>query len=228
MPEEPENRETDPQAPATPAQAKRERRSEAILEILEACLLAAVAVATAWSGYQSARWDGSSAESYALASKYRVESDEAATLGGQQRLYDVTTFNSWLQARSSGDRKSAVLLEQRFTDNYKVAFDAWLKTDPFNNPKAPPGPIFMPQYVNPLEARAGELGVKAADALDAGAHARETGDDYVRVTVFLATVLFTVAVSQRFRNSRVRVALIAVAAVFLAGAAVLLVSYRRI
>jgi len=103
MADEPEGLETDRrlEGPSASSEVKRARRSETILEILEACLLAAVAVATAWSGYQSARWDGSSAESYALASKYRVESDEAATLGGQQRLYDVTTFNSWLQARST-------------------------------------------------------------------------------------------------------------------------------
>lgn len=35
------------------------------LEIIEAVVLAAVAVLTAWSGYQAARWDAKSSESYA-------------------------------------------------------------------------------------------------------------------------------------------------------------------
>src|SRR4029450_2027472 len=40
------------------------RRRETIIEIAEAVLLAVVAVATAWSGYQSALWDGHSAKLY--------------------------------------------------------------------------------------------------------------------------------------------------------------------
>ncbi len=43
-------------------------KSERALEIGEAILLALVAIATAWSGYQAARWDGRSAERYAEAS----------------------------------------------------------------------------------------------------------------------------------------------------------------
>jgi hypothetical protein len=36
--------------------------SDEIVEIVEAILLAVVAVATAWGGYQAARWDGRQAE----------------------------------------------------------------------------------------------------------------------------------------------------------------------
>jgi hypothetical protein len=45
------------------------RRAE-VIEILEAILLAVVAVATAWSGYQTARWDGRQAHLYGLSNKY--------------------------------------------------------------------------------------------------------------------------------------------------------------
>jgi hypothetical protein len=40
------------------------RKHEVAIEIGEALLLALVAVATAWSGYQSALWDGRSARLY--------------------------------------------------------------------------------------------------------------------------------------------------------------------
>jgi len=52
------------------------RRAE-IIEILEAVLLAIVAVATAWSGYQTARWDGRQAHEYGLTNKYRALSNQA-------------------------------------------------------------------------------------------------------------------------------------------------------
>src|SRR5512132_103256 len=70
---------------------------EEIVEILEAFLLAFVAIATAWSGYQAARWDGHETELYAQASAVRVRADQLLTLGGQQRLLDVTTFNTWIE-----------------------------------------------------------------------------------------------------------------------------------
>jgi hypothetical protein len=45
-----------------------EKHAERI-EILEAILLAIVAVATAWSGYETGRWDGRQAHLYGLSSK---------------------------------------------------------------------------------------------------------------------------------------------------------------
>jgi len=44
------------------------------LEIVEAVVLATVAIATAWSGYQSARWDGLQDELYEKSTRLRVES----------------------------------------------------------------------------------------------------------------------------------------------------------
>ena len=44
-------------------QEPRENRHEKVVEILEAVLLAVVAIATAWSGYQAAKWDGENAAS---------------------------------------------------------------------------------------------------------------------------------------------------------------------
>ena len=202
--------------------------SERVLEIGEAILLALVAIATAWSGYQSARWDGRSAERYAEASKYRVEQDLAATQGGQERLYDSGVFNTWLVATTTGDQRAATILERRFTDNYEVAFEAWLKTDPFDDPNAPPGPAFMPEYRNEFEERATRLDEQASNAFEDGASSRERGEDFVRVTVIMAMVLFLIAISQRFEVRKVRLGLIVVALAFLVFGVSLLVSYPRL
>src|SRR5438034_10316206 len=75
-----------------------DRRFEGI-EIIEALILALVAVATAWSGYQAASWAGRRAEQYAEASRLRVTAEGLATLAGQERIYDSDTFNSWLAAK---------------------------------------------------------------------------------------------------------------------------------
>src|SRR5437763_16374039 len=117
-------------------------RFEAI-EIIEAVILALVAKATAWSGYQAARWAGLRAENYAEASRLRVAAEGLATLAGQERIYDSDTFNSWLTAKLGGEEKAAEFFERRFRAEYRPAFTAWLGTDPFSNAHAPPGPIFM-------------------------------------------------------------------------------------
>ncbi|MGA8971991.1 MAG: hypothetical protein WB496_02180, partial [Pseudolabrys sp.] len=67
-------------------------RFEAI-EIIEAVILALVAVATAWSGYQAAEWAGKRAEQYAEATRLRVTAEGLVTLAGQERIYDSDTFN---------------------------------------------------------------------------------------------------------------------------------------
>jgi hypothetical protein len=118
-------------------------RFEAI-EIIEAVILALVAVATAWSGYQAARWAGMRAENYAEASRLRVTAEGLATLAGQERIYDSDTFNSRLAAKLDGKAEAAEFFERRFRDECRPAFTAWLGTDPFNNAQAPPGRISCP------------------------------------------------------------------------------------
>ena len=185
------------------------------VEILEAILLAVVAVATAWSGYQAARFDGRQAHLYGLSSKYRLLGSQAAGRGGQLQIYDSTTFSFWLQAVTSGNQKTAAAFERRFRLEFRPAFAAWEKTHPFTNPKAPPGPLVMPQYHNAQLEASARWEARASAAFTAGTATRESGDKYLRNTVLLATVLFLTALSQRFKVPKVRLGLIAVSAVLL-------------
>jgi hypothetical protein len=186
-----------------------------VVEIVEAILLAVVAIVTAWSGYQAAQWDGKNALYYGQSSKIRQQATRETTRAGQELLYNASTFNSWGAATTSGDSKLAAFFVKRFTPDYRVAFDAWLKTDPAHNPKAPPGPSYMPQYRNPSAAKGQQLDALATATFQKGSDARDNGDKYVRSTILLATILFIVAMSQRFRARGVRRALLGVGFVLL-------------
>lgn len=185
------------------------------VEILEAVLLAVVAIATAWSGYEASRWGALSAENYSLASRTTVMSQERATLAGQDRLYDIVTFNGWVSSKVAGRDKLTAFYERRFRPEYAIAFQAWQQLDPINNPSAPQGPIFMPEYKNANAAEAVQLAEQAKAYFEKGVSTRDIGDDYVKVTVFLATVLLLTALSQRFRVLGPRVAVAAVAVILL-------------
>ena len=186
-----------------------------VIEIIEALILALVAVATAWSGYQAAEWGGRRAEDYAKASRLRVNAEGLATLAGQERIYDSDTFDSWLAAKLDGKSQEAEFFERRFREEYRPAFAVWMKTDPFNNAQAPPGPMFMPEYHNAKHEQFLGLTKQAGDMADQGTKSGETGDQYVRITVLLATVLLITAIGQRFRFKAVRIVFMILASLLL-------------
>jgi hypothetical protein len=79
------------------------------------------------------------------------------------------------------------------------------ETDPFGNPAAPPGPGYMPQYRNPDLEAAARFNAAASATFDQGSAARDNAERYLRDTVLFATVLFVVAIAQRFKVRAVRV-----------------------
>jgi hypothetical protein len=192
-------------------ESKRKKRWETLVEIVEVLVLAMVAVATSWSGYAAARWDGQQSLLYGHASANRFRADAASTKGGQELVADSSLFTAYLQAHSAGNSKLATVYARRFTPDYKVAFLAWLKTGPFTNPAAPPGPGYMPQYHNPDLEAAARLNAAASAAFDQGTAARDNAERYLRDTVLFATVLFVVAIAQRFKVRAVRVTTTAIA-----------------
>ena len=212
----------------SPHERAEKLRWERFVEISEAVVLAFVAVSTAWSGYQAARWDGRQAERYGTASAVRIQADEQLTLGGQQKLLDVSTFNTWIQAKENGNDALAALYVRRFSPAFKTAFDAWIAGHPFTNPDAPPGPSFMPQYTNPQIEQGDALNEEATGIFEEGTQARETSDDYIRTTVVLATVLFLMALSQRFRIREVRIAVLIISGLLMVYGLGTILSFPRL
>lgn len=182
------------------------RRWHGFIELAEVLILAAVAVLTAWSGLQAAKWDGRQALLYGQASRDRFQADAASTLAGQQLAGNAAIFTAWLQAHAARDTELQATYVRRFTPDYRAAYEAWLKTNPFVNPAAPPGPGYMPSYHNPNQEAASRLNALASATFDEGTHARENADKYVRDTVLFASVLFLVAIGQRFKAMRARLA----------------------
>ena len=190
-------------------------RQSPLVEIAEAIVLAVVAVATAWSGYQATKWDAVSNQNYSLAASTNMKAQERATLAGQDRLYDIVTFNGWIAAESAGNKTLTTTYERRFRPEYTVAFLAWQKLDPLHNTAAPSGPIFMPEYTNAHADESKKLVAEAKGYFEQGVNTRETGDHYVKVSVFLATVLLLTALGQRFDILVPRIVLLIVAFVLL-------------
>lgn len=144
----------------------KESTEHALLEILEALVLAIVAIATAWSGYQAALWDGHQSELYGEASKLRIQAEGTATAANQERLYNASTVVEWLKAEAHNETKIADLFERRLLPEFRPAFEAWKKTDPLNNPNAPAGPQLMGEYRSSKTEAAARLNDQATAVFD--------------------------------------------------------------
>ena len=183
-------------------------RLEFTIEILEAVILASVALATAWSGFQAAQWNGHQAELYGEANGLNIKAVSLNTSDGQDHLYNTNVLNAWLNANMQGQKQIAQFYERRFLNEYKIAFDTWIKTDPINNSNAPPGPTYVPGYRSSKMLEASNLSREALSKFIQGTKARGIADDYMLNTVFLATVLVLAAMSQRFHIRSIRTGLI--------------------
>jgi hypothetical protein len=200
-------------------------RWHTIVEVLEVILLAVVAVATAYSGFQAAKWDAEETHRYGESSTLYTRAATERTAGVQVLAADAATFTAWLEAHFDGKPQLEEELERRFSPGYKVAFDAWLTTDPFTDDDAPAGPAAMREYHNELADKADETTKEADRIFDSGHDAAHEGENYVRDTVLFAMVLFLIAIGQRFTRRATRISMNALAGIILV---VVLISLLRL
>lgn len=203
-------------------QEPTEHQKNRTISMIEASLLAVVAVLAAYSGWAAAKWSTDSSLSLAKASAARAEAN-AANLDALNSLnFDVSTFNDWFSAYVAGNQSAMRIAAKRFTPNFRRAFNAWQATHPETNLDAPPGPTYMPQYQQPAKVQAAALNAQADAVYTRGEHAGGTSDNYVRTTVYLATVLFLAGLGGHFGYRNIRYGLAGVGTAILVVAVVLL------
>lgn len=190
-------------------------RWEPAAEIIATILLAIATLATAWSGYQSARWGGVQSTSYSQAGALRTESTRVSTQAGQQAQVDIGLFTNWINAFATENMELANFYQQRFRVEFKPAFEAWLATDPASNPDAPPSPFSMPEYQLSKLQESEQLQADAAAKFAEGEAANQTGDNYILNTVILASVLFLGGIASKFKAMAARWVIIVISLVIL-------------
>lgn len=191
-------------------------RWEPVAEVIATIVLAIATLATAWSGYQAARWGGVQSTSYSQAGALRTESVRASTQAGQLIQIDIGVFTNWINAFATNNQDLADFYRERFRDEFVPAFEAWLATDPVNNPDAPSSPFVMPQYQPRLLDESLQLEEEAEGLFAQGSEANQTSDDYILNTVILAGVLFLGGIASRFKAMAARWVIIIISLTILA------------
>jgi hypothetical protein len=173
------------------------------MELASAVLLSLAMIATSWCAYQAARWGGLQSISFSEAATARNLAMAYITKAGQEILVDVDVFleyaNLFIEGELSEDALKAYA-DRLFSEELSNALDAWLATDPANNPDAPRNPFEMDAYMNPSEniayAYSNIAKIKSQDAKDNNQQA----DNYVLLTVLFAIVLFFAGVATKFKS----------------------------
>jgi hypothetical protein len=153
-------------------EGRHKERWERVAEIVEVLFLAIVATATAWSGYQAAKWDGRESALYQDATRDRFLAEAASTVGGLELVSDSALFTAWLQARADHDAALQHEFENRFTSDFREDFDAWVDGSGDQDVD------FMPGYDrNPHVEEATRLNAQSAAAFAKGKDADVVADN---------------------------------------------------
>ena len=182
-------------------------------------LLALAAVATAWSSYQAARWNGEQSKASAAASKARIDATQAASLANSQTEVDVATFTQWVDAYARKEPRLAAFYFRRFRKEFKPAVRAWLATRPIANPRAPLTPFAMPQYRLAARTEAERLNRRAEGLSNQVRRNVQRSTNYVLAVVLFAVALFFAGMSTKLPSPGARKALLMMGWVVFAGAA---------
>jgi hypothetical protein len=98
-------------------------------------------------------------------------------------------------------------------------FRAWIAQRPFTNPRAIPGPLYVPQYRSADLERSVRLDDVADELYKEGTEAKGNDDRYILSTVFFAAVLFFAGISLRLDWRPLRMGVLGMALAALAGGA---------
>ncbi len=191
------------------------------IELAAAVILALATIVAAWSAYQATRWGGEQAKASRSALEARADASQLTTVLAAEVQIDVQLWIFWLQqaqldSRDGDNADGIAFVEERFREEFKPAFEAWLALAPEG--EAPPGsPLDLPEYAPESQAQAERRLAEAEAFADESADANQTGDNFVLTAVIMASVLFFAGVGTKLKGRLVRLIMLLFAALLFLG-----------
>ena len=181
------------------------------IEVGSAVLMSLAIIASAWCAYQAARWSGVQSIEFSEAAANRNKSMIFASLAGTEVEVDATVFLDYalLYIQENVTEEQLDQYEEKFfTDRLEVAMQAWLATNPLENPDAPRNPFEMEEYQNSNLAIAEATFNLAEMDSNAAKDANQQSDNYVMLTVLFAAVLFFAGVSTKLKVQWIKMSIL--------------------
>lgn len=174
------------------------------IDLIFAILLLVATLSTAACVYQATRWNGIQAVHFGESGKFRTESIRATTVANTQVIIDVQLFMDWVDAVRKNDPIQAEFIKERFREEFKPAFEAWVAQANATNPIPPGTPFDLPEYSVAKYDESALLEDNATAAFNKGKDANTNGDIYISNTVLFAIVMFFCGIYTRWDSLRIR------------------------
>ena len=194
---------------------------------ISAMLLALATICTAWSAYQAARWSGLQARYVGESFSAQLEISRLTNISSRKITIDVDLFVNYLNALNEKNQQFAEFLRQKFRPELQKATEAWLAMNPLQNPNAPASPFDLEIYSLPEERQIQALNKTAAESLTGSRQARQTGDNYILLTVLFASVLFFAGVGSKYRTKYLKLLMFMIGVTVFLVAVLLLIFYPK-
>jgi hypothetical protein len=194
---------------AAPRARRGEARPNRVLEILAVVLLGIATVGTAWCGYEASRWNGEQADLAQDSSDLRVEASRQFGLATQAVAFDANLVAQYAQASVDGNTELQTFYrETLFREDFLPILDRWeeqIAAGGGTPPRLFDDDEYLQQQLGPYQETVTRAEALAGDSAEAG----ENADDYVLITLLLATALFFAGVTTSFRVRLARLLLLA-------------------
>lgn len=197
-------------------------------EMLATILMAVATIATAWCAYQSTVWSGIQEFAMHDAQELSREVSTLRTLGLQRSIIDLSLFQSFLDAKLTGNDSLASFYRNRFPPRLKEPFEAWWATAPFTNPQAPSHVFAMKQYVVAENVRADSLHKVAMQTMTEAQESNAHSEHYILLTVIFASVLFFGGITSNIHSLATKAILVWVSTALLVGSCIWMLTFPMV
>jgi hypothetical protein len=193
---------------------ERKQNINRTYEFIALLILATATISSTWCLYESFAWGNVQQENMGAISLMEQESNRINDDNNMLRTIDVNMFLSWVQAASENQTGRMVFLKDRFRDEFRPAFNAWLTSA--KPGEIPPGtPFTLPEYSLKTTRDLAQLKQNISIRLDLVQQANQNSDSYILTTVFGALVLFFAGIAGKWKWPMLSLICLGIAMIFL-------------
>ena len=174
------------------------------IDLAYAAILGLTVIVTAWCGLQHELWG--SMLTFELKQANTAHREFTITELKERQLFmlDVFVFTKYLEAEHDNNKELADYYKRNFRPEMMKAFDAWIATDPFNNPNSQT-PFDMQEYQLPSDSEKANNFLKIADEKSENADKISTiASSYVFFTTVYAGISFLEGIGRVFPSKKIQ------------------------
>jgi hypothetical protein len=163
---------------------------------------------SAYSVWQAARYASSSAGDMIASNGLRTDSSKYLNFGLMQEQVDIGLWINWASAVSENNTRLADFIEQRFRDEFKPAFYAWLNSTNSTGGVPAGTPFSLPEYQNANINMSQSVDQQIVQLSDSASRKSNYASRLTLMTVLMAAIIVICGFESRMRVEAIKLPLL--------------------